>query len=385
MLSFDFTEDQDDFRAAMRTFARERLLPGYSQRAMREEYPWKEHKLLGEMGVLGIGLPEEYGGSGEADYIALGIACEELGYGDVTLSAAPTQVGLIADLIARHGSDTAKQKFLPRMISGDLMVALALTEEGAGSDASALRTTARRVEGGWRLSGEKTSITLVQYAEAGIVFARTPGTSGADGVSAFIVDFDQPSVAIGEFHDMGLIPIGRGTISMDDAFVPDEHLLGKEGKGFGLVMGNFDFSRATIGLQCLGAARASLEEASAYLKERITFGKPLAARQGLSFQVAEHYTYLEAARLLCYHTLWLRQMGRRHTAQAAMVKWWAPRVAQHAIESSLLIHGHSAWSDEMPIQARLRDVMAFLIADGTAEVQKLIIGREYIGPEVMDR
>jgi cyclohexanecarboxyl-CoA dehydrogenase len=382
MLSFEFTEEQDQFRKTMRDFAQARLLPGYSRRAMREEYPWSEHKALGDMGVLGIGLPPEYGGTGEPDYISLGIACEELAYGDVTLSAAPTQVGLIADLIAQHGTDAAKERYLARMISGELMVALALTEPEAGSDAAALRTSAQRTDGGWLLNGEKTSITLVQHAESSIVFARQPGTTRSNGISAFIVDFDQPGVTIGDFHDMGLIPIGRGTISLENAFVPDDNLLGNEGSGFRLVMSNFDFSRATIGLQCLGAARASLEEATQYMKERKTFGKPLAAYQGLSFQVAEHYTYLEAARLLCYWTLWLRQTGRPHTAQAAMCKWWAPRVAQHAIESALLIHGHSGWSDEMPHQARLRDVMAFLIADGTAEIQKLIIGREYIGREV---
>lgn len=386
MLSFEFSEDQEAFRATMRSYAREKLLPGYSERAKHAEFPWKQHQELAELGVLGIGLPEEYGGSGEADHIALGIAAEELGYGDINVaSTSATAVGLIGDMLARAGTTAVKDRFLPRMITGEAIVALALTEPDAGSDASALRMTAKPVDGGYLLNGEKTSITMIEFAEAAIVFAREPGTTGSTGISAFLVDTKAEGVSIGHFDDMGLLPVGRGTIALDDVFVPDEQLLGERGKGFALVMGNFDFSRASIGLHCLGAARASLEETSAYMLERTTFGKPLAAYQGLSFQIAEHYTYLEAARWVCYWTLWLRSTEQRHTTQAAMSKWWAPRVAVRAIESCLTINGHTAWSDELPHQQRLRDAMAFFIADGTAEIQKLIIGRDYVGPEVMGR
>ncbi len=386
MLSFEFTEDQEAFRATLRTYAREKLLPGYGERAKHSQFPWEQHKELGEMGVLGIGLPEEYGGSGEPDFIALGIAAEELGYGDINVaSTSATAAGLISSMLAEHGTQVVKDRYLERLVSGDVLVALALTEPDAGSDASALRTVAKPVDGGWLLSGEKTSITMSEAAEAAVVFAREPGTSRSEGISAFLVELDQEGVTRGTFDDMGLLPVGRGTIAMDEVFVPEENLLGDYGRGFGLVMANFDFSRATIGLHCLGAARASLEETSQYMLERTTFGKPLAAYQGLSFQIAEHYTYLEAARWLCYWTLWLRQTGQPHTAQASMSKWWPPRVALQAIESAITINGHTAWSDELPHQQRYRDVMSFLIADGTAEIQKLIIGREYIGPEVMGR
>lgn len=386
MLSFNFTEDQDAFRSTLRSYAREQLLPGYSERAKYSDFPWEQHKQLAEMGVLGIGLPEEYGGSGEPDFIALGIAAEELGYGDINVAAtSASAVGLISEMLATHGTDTVKERYIERLIAGEVLVALALTEPDAGSDASALRTVARPVDGGWLLSGEKTSITMSEAGEAAVVFAREPGTSGSTGISAFIVELDQDGVSRGTFNDMGLLPVGRGTIAFDEVFVPEENLLGTKGRGFGLVMANFDFSRATIGLHCLGAARASLEETSAYMLERTTFGKPLAGYQGLSFQIAEHYTYLEAARWLCYWTLWLRQTGQKHTAQASMSKWWPPRVALKAIESAITINGHTAWSDELPHQQRYRDVMSFLIADGTAEIQKLIIGREYIGPEVMGR
>jgi cyclohexanecarboxyl-CoA dehydrogenase len=150
-------------------------------------------------------------------------------------------------------------------------------------------------------------------------------------------------------------------------------------------MGHFDYSRAGIALQCLGAARASLDEASAYSRERTAFGRPIAAFQGISFQIAQHYTYLEACRWLAYWTLWLRQHDRQHTSQAAMCKWWAPRIAVDAMQTALLVHGHVGYTDELPLQQRMRDTFAYLLADGTGEMQKLIIGREYIGPEVVSR
>jgi cyclohexanecarboxyl-CoA dehydrogenase len=224
----------------------------------------------------------------------------------------------------------------------------------------------------------------VQHSVASIVFARAPGTERAKGISAFVVDHDQPGVTIGKFRDMGLQSSGRGVLALNEVFVPETHLLGQEGRGFALVMNDFDFSRPCIALRCLGAAQASLDEAATYMRDRRTFGKPLATRQGLTLPMAEHYTKVEACRLLCYRTLWLRQQGLPHTTEAAMCKWWGPKVARDAIETALLIHGHGGWSDEFPHQQRFRDVMAFFIGDGTAEIQKLIIARDRIGREVMD-
>ena len=383
MLSFEFGQDLDQFREAIRQFARKELLPGYRARAAKDEFPWPEHKALASLGVLGIGLPAEFGGTGTPDFLALGIACEEIGYADVSLASGPIQSGLIGAMIAEWGTEAARRTYLPGLISGDEMVAIALTEPAAGSDASALTCTAVDNGDGWILNGEKTSISHVRPSRATIVFARSPGTRRSEGISAFIVEHDQPGVSIGSFNDMGLLPIGRGSLALTDAFVPRANLLGDVGQGFRLVMKNFDFSRPAIGLQCVGAAQASLDEAAAYLTQRHTFGKPLAAYQGLSLPMAEHYTLIEAARWLCYRTLWLRQTGQPHTAEAAMCKWWAPRVARDCIETALLIHGHPAWSDEFPLQQRFRDVMAFFLADGSAEIQKLIVSRDRIGREVM--
>lgn len=384
-LSFGFTDEQEQFRASVARFARDRLAPGYKERSAQEQYPMDLHEEMGSLGVLGIGLPAAYGGSDDEDPVLLGIACEEIGAADVNLAAAPVTVGLTGAQLAKGGSTAVKDRWLPGMIAGTDVVAFGLTEPEAGSDAASMRTTATPVNGGWVLTGEKNSVSHLSAAGATLLYARIPGTSRSAGVSALLVEMDRPGVSFGLFHDMGQLPIGRGTLHLDDVFVPTENLVGDEGRAFSMVMSHFDYSRAAIGLQCLGAARASLEETYRYVKERRSFGKPLAAYQGVSLPLAEHATYVEAARQLCYRTLWLRQEGLPHTAEAAMCKWWAPVVAKNAIEACLLTHGHYGWSDEMPFQQRFRDVFGYQIGDGTAQIQKQIIASRLIGPEVRDR
>jgi cyclohexanecarboxyl-CoA dehydrogenase len=384
---FDFTDDQEDFRKTVRAFARERLLPGYNARAKSDEFPWSEYREAAQLGVTGIGISHEYGGTGEYDFIALGIACEELAYGDINVAVAPYQTGLSGDIIQRFADPSIRDRWLPSVVTGDVVIAIALTEPDSGADAAGMRMQAVPTGDGYVLDGEKTSTTLLRDAVATIVYAKVPPATpgGKPLITAFFVEHDRPGVSRGEFHDMGLNKIGRGSLALEQVFVPATNVIGEVGRGFSQVMAGFDFSRAGIGLQCIGAARASLDEVSRYVTQRQSFGKPLAAFQGVSLQIAEHYTHLEAARWLCYWTLWLRQQGRPHTAQAAMAKWYAPRVAVDAIESAMTLYGHVAWSDELPIQQRLRDTMGFLIGDGTAEIQKLVIAREYIGKEVLDR
>jgi cyclohexanecarboxyl-CoA dehydrogenase len=331
-----------------------------------------------------MGLPAEYGGSGEPDFVGLGIAAEEVGRIDVGLASTASTVGVMGGIIAQAGTPSAQDRYLGGFISGAHLISLGLTEPASGSDAAGLQMVARRVDGGWRLSGEKTSVSHLADSVTTIVFARSPGTSRADGVSAFVVDLDQPGISMRAFHDMGLREFRRGSLTLDDAFVPDANLLGQEGKGFGLVMGTFDFARATVGLFCLGAAQASLDEATVYMRQRNTFGKPLAARQGLTMRVAEHYTKIEACRWLCYRTLWRRERNLPHIAEAAMCKWWGVDISRDAIETAMLIHGHRGWSNELPFERRFRDVTGFKIGDGAPEIHKLIIARDRIGRDVMN-
>jgi cyclohexanecarboxyl-CoA dehydrogenase len=378
LISFEFTDEQEAFRRTLARFAQDVLRPGYGERASKTQFPWDVQRQLGSMGVLGIGLPEESGGTGVEDPILLGLATETLAEGDVNVAASPVQIGLVGSQLAR-GSDAVRQEYLTPLIKGDCTVAIALTEPGSGSDAAALRTIAEPVAGGWRLRGEKTAISWAMNATAALVYARAPGTKRATGVSCFVVPLDVPGVSRTPTLGMGCLPLGWGSINLDDAFVPRELLIGDEGSGFADVMHHFDFSRPALGLLCLGAAKASLDEAMAFATEREAFGQPIINYQGVSFPLAEHATYLEAARWLCYRALWLRATGRSHTGIASMGKWWPPVVARDAIEASMKIHGHLGYSVELPLQQRLRDVMAYLIADGTAEIQKRVIVKELVG------
>jgi cyclohexanecarboxyl-CoA dehydrogenase len=297
-----------------------------------------------------------------------------IAYGDVNIASAPIQVGLVGAQLM-HGTEEVQERYLPRVIAGEENLAIALTEPGSGSDAGALRTTATRVDGGWRLNGEKTAISWAMSASAAVVYARQPGSTGSRGVSCFVVDLSADGVTRRHMLGMGCLPLGWGSLTFEDVFVPDSHLIGEEDRGFKVAMNHFDFSRAAIGLMCLGAAEQSLAEAARYATQRETFGRPLSDHEGVTFLLAEHATYVEAARWICYRALWARQTDREHTALASMSKWWAPSVAKNAIEAAIRVHGNLGYSAEFPLQQRYRDVMAYLIADGTAEIQLGIIAK----------
>jgi cyclohexanecarboxyl-CoA dehydrogenase len=377
VVSFEFTDEQVQFERALAEFSRRQLLPGYRNRAASTAFPFGLLRQLGSLGVLGIGLPERYGGTGREDPVMLGLAAETLAYGDVNLAAAPVQTGLIGSQLAQ-ATEEIQERYLPPLIEGRETVAIALTEPGSGSDAAALKTLARPVTGGWKLAGEKTAVSWACNASAALVYARDPGTARAAGVSCYLVPLGSQGVTVRHMPGMGCLPLGWGSIHFDDVFIPASHLVGMPGRGFQAVMSHFDFSRAALGLMCLGAARASLDEAATYATQREAFGKPIADYQGISFLLAEHATYLEAARWICYRALWLREQGKAHTAVASMGKWWPPIVAKDAIEAAMKVHGNLGYSTEFPLQQRFRDVMAYLVADGTAEIQKNVIARDIL-------
>ncbi|HEY1970276.1 MAG TPA: acyl-CoA dehydrogenase [Pseudonocardia sp.] len=379
-LSFAFTEEQREFQAELTRYAVSRLKPRYRERAASTEFPWPAHKELAGMGVLGIGLPEKYGGTGVSpdDPITLGMVAETLAYGDVNVAAAPVQSGLVAAQLCEGGSAEVCERYVPELISGDAVSGIAVTEPGSGSDAAGMRTLAEPVAGGWRLSGEKIAITHAMCAKSLLIYARHPGSRRSNGISCFLLPMDAEGVSRGHMPGMGCLPLGWGSVALDSVFLPTAYLVGEEGHGFAAAMHHFDFSRSALGLLCVGAAQASLDEAARYATEREAFGQKIAEFQGVSFPLAEHATTLEAARLLCYKALWARREGLPHTDLAAMSKWWPPRVALEAIQSAMTIHGNLGYSTEFPLQQRYRDVMAYLVADGSAEIQKRIIARRLL-------
>jgi cyclohexanecarboxyl-CoA dehydrogenase len=380
MLDFSFTPEQEQMRGIVRDFARRELAPSYAHWDRSGDFPLQLWRRMGELGLCGTRVSAAYGGQA-LDAVTAGLLAEEVARGDFNLAYAVLMTALVSEVLQDFASETVKQTWLRPMAAGTAVIALALTEPGSGSDAKAMQASARRDGDNYVLNGEKTGISLAMAADAAVIFAKTDPAAGARGVSAFLVPMDAEGVRRTRLQDMGSRGIQRGSISLSDVRLPPEHLIGPEGRGFYQVMQGFDFSRFLIGLMCLGAGEASLDETIVYVKQREAFGRPLAAFEGVSFVIAEQATLIEAARWLCYRGLWLRDAGLPHTKEAAMVKWLAPRTAVDAIHECLLLHGHYGYTQDLPLEQRLRDVIGLEIGDGTAQVQKMIVARELIGRE----
>lgn len=376
-MHFGATDDQKALQEAARRYARERLLPRYQEREKEGRFDRAMVREMGELGLIAPDLPEAFGGLG-VDGVTAGLLVEEIAYGDLSVSYVQLLAMLCGGVIARHARPELASAVLPGIIAGETLVALGLTEPRGGTDAAHLALRAERDGADWVLSGEKASISCAAQADVILLAART-AAEGARGVTAFLVDLDSPGITRSAYDDLGSLAVGRGSIWLDGVRVPDTRRVGDEGKGFTQVMQGFDYSRALIGLMCVGPAQASLDETWPYTLEREAFDRPIAEFQGVTFPLAECDTHVQAARLLCQKTLWLRDQGQAHTREAAMCKWWAPRVAVDTIHQCLLTHGHLGYSRDLPHQQRLRDVMGLEIGDGTAQISKLIIARETVG------
>ena len=361
-----------------RRFATDRVAPGFQERDRTRTLDRALMKEMGAMGFIAPELPESHGGLGMSG-LAAGVICEEIARADLSMSYVNLLASLNAQILSHHGKPEIVKPWLTKLVAGEALVAIALTEPRGGSDAANLRLKVERDGDHYIVNGEKTSISAADQADVTIVFGRT-GTpeSGAHGVTALLVPMDLPGVTRSRFDCHGQRAIGRGSIFFENVRVPVSHRLGDENKGFVQVMQGFDFSRALIGLQVLGVARVALEETWAYVAERKAFGQPISAFQGVSHPLADYDTQVEAARLLCLQALWLKDRGAPHSAEAAMCKWWAPKLAYDAIHECLLMHGHGGY-DRGPMEQRLRDVLGFQIGDGTAQIMKTIIARTRAG------
>ena len=379
--AFVFDDEHLAFQRDVRKLARQEFLDSYLERAASTSFPFTELKKLAQAGLTNLSLAEERGGQG-ADLLAVGLACEEISYADPNIGYILFSTNSLVTLLAEHHSPGINT-WAHRVADGEVLGCWGVTEPGAGSDAASMTTKAERVDGGWRLTGEKTSVTQAPHADIAIVLAQTDSSLGPKGIGCFLVRMDDPAVSSQNFADPGFKPLGRGSITMDGVFVADGEVISAPGAGFGDIMAEFDLSRTLIALVCVGTAQRAIDMAAAYVRERRSFGKPLAAFQGVSFPIAEHTTYLAAVRALAYQTLGLRTAGLPHTMQAAMLKWWAPRVAFNAIQEAVVLHGQLGWSDEFPLQAMLRDISGYQIGDGTPQIQKLIIARNVIGRDAV--
>ena len=341
-------------------------------------YPEEAIHRAAQLGLLGITIPEEYGGAGMG-HTAFATLVEEVA--SVCASTAViidvhTSVGM--EPILNFGTEAQKRRWLPRLASGEAIGAFALTEPGAGSDAAGLRTTARQTDGGYVLNGTKTFITNLGRAGTYIVMARTGG-AGAAGVSAFVVEASAKGLSCGPpFDKMGLHGSPTGELALEDVFVPADHLLGGEGRGFTIAMTALDAGRIGISAQAVGLARGALEDATRYVQERQQFGHPVAEFQGIQFMLADMATEVEAARILTYRAAALCDQGLRFSQEASMAKLFATDTAMWVTTDAVQLLGGYGYIEEFPAARRMRDAKACQIYEGTNQVQREVIARRLL-------
>lgn len=378
MLDFTFSEDQIMMRTMVRDFAIKEVVPGYKERIKCQTVPRELINKIADMGLLGMNIPEKYGGQPQ-EAVTAGIVIEELAkYAEDAALVVSYTLGQAAFL--ELAAEEIKKEWFPAMVRGEKIVLVAATEADAGSDLGNLKMTARKDGDYYVLNGEKNRTSFAFLGDSAIVLAKTE--SNSKRITPFLVPLDLPGVTKTPIDDMGVESTCAGIVSFEDVRIHRKFMLGDdEGKGFMEMMRNFDYNRVFLSLMSLAKAEISLEETCEYVKQRIQFGQPLARFQGISFKLAEAATYLELGRWLCYRTLWMKDHGQRHTRESAMVKWWCPRIATEIIHECLLTHGHYGYSKDLPFEQRLRDTIGQEIGDGTSEVMKLIIARDMLGRE----
>lgn len=380
-MHFELTDTQREYRDRAREIARQQLAPGYQARERAGRIDPQLRREIGRLGLIGPELPTQLGGRG-LDRVTAGVVTEEIARGDINVAYLQVVGSLVGQILAGNARPEVASAWVPKICSGEAIVGIGLTEPQGGSDAGMPQLTATRDGDSWILNGVK-SLSFGDDAAAAVVFARTgPSSARGKDISAFLVDLDLPGVTRELYTDMGTTAVGRGEAHFTDVRISGDQLLGDEGRGFTQVMQGFDFSRALIGLQCLATAQQTVDETWQYVGKREAFGRPLSKNQGVAFPLAEAETQLSAARLLCYQTLWLKDTDQPHTAQAAMCKWWAPKLAYDVVTQCLLLHGQYGYRTELPIEQRLRDVLGLQIGDGTAQIMKLVIARQYLGREL---
>lgn len=355
------------------------LHEGYQQREDDGVIPLAIRTQMGAAGLIAPEMPAAYGGRDERA-LTSGMIIERLSRADINVTYVQVVASLVSQILLGNASEELKTTWIPKITSGQDIVAIGLSEPGAGSDAGNPGLTAKRQDGGWVLHGTK-SMSFAIHAGAALVFARTSEGRRGRGITAFLVELDRENLTRQRANDMGTRAVGRGFVTFEGTWIPDTNMLGQEGAAFTQVMQGFDFSRALIGLQVIGAARQTLEETWQHVRERHAFDQNIGKFQGVSFPLAEADTYLTGLEVLCQKTLWLKDEGLSHSKEAAMCKWWAPKTAYEVINQCLLSHGQFGYLKDLPIEQRMRDVLGLQIGDGTAQIMKLIIARHNLGRE----
>ena len=374
------TPEQEMIRDAMRQFAQERLAPFAAQWDREHRFPKEALQELGALGAMGMVVPEEWGGAG-LDYVSLVLALEEIAAGDgATSTIVSVQNSLACGITLKYGTQAHKDRYLRRLASGEWLGCFCLTEPQAGSDASALRCRAVRDGDHWVINGTKQFITSGKHAQLALVFAVTDPAAGKRGISCFLVPTDTPGYVVSRLEEkMGQRASDTATIVFDDCRVPADHLLGQEGEGYKIALSNLEAGRIGIAAQSVGMARAAMDAAVKYAREREAFGVPLTEHQAVAFRLADMATQVEAARELTLHAAALKDAGRPCLKEASMAKLFASTMAERVCSDAIQIHGGYGYVSDFPVERIYRDVRVSQIYEGASDIQRLVIARAVTG------
>jgi alkylation response protein AidB-like acyl-CoA dehydrogenase len=374
-MEFELSAEQREIQALARDFAQAEIEPHAAEWDREHRFPHDLYARLGELGLMGVCVPEELGGAG-ADFLSYVLVLEELSRGDAGVGVTVAVHTSAATLpIVAHGTQEQREEFVPPLARGERLGAFALTEAESGSDAASLRARAEPDGDGWRITGRKQWATNARYAGTFVLFARTDA-----GISCFLVDGESEGLEIsGEEEKLGLNSSSTADVVLDGVKVGPNRLLGEEGKGFHIAMTTLDGGRIGIAAQALGIAQAAYDVAHAYARERRQFGKRISEFQAIQWKLADMATEIEAARLLVYRAAWLREQGRPHTDAGAMAKLFASSVARRQTAEAIQVLGGYGYTKEFPVERYYRDAKITEIYEGTSEIQRLVIAREILG------
>ena len=370
------TQEQEMIRDSIHQFAQERLAPFAAEWDRNHTFPQDALKELAGLGALGMVVPEEWGGPG-LDYLSLVLAIEEIAAGDgATSTIVSVQNSLACGITMKFGTPAQKDKYLKPLARGEMLGCFCLTEPHTGSDASAIRTSAKRDGDHWVINGVKQFITTGKYAQVAIVFAVTDSAAGKKGISCFLVPTAAPGYIVARIEEkMGQHASDTAQILFENCRIPADHLLGREGEGYKIALSNLEAGRIGIAAQSVGMARAAFEAAVRYAKDRVTFGVPIIQHQAVNFRLADMATRIEAARQLVWHAASLKDAGRPCLKEASMAKLFASEMAEKTCSDAIQIHGGYGYVSDFPVERIYRDVRVAQICEGASDIQRLVIGR----------
>jgi hypothetical protein len=379
-MDFELTDEQRLIRETARSFTDNEIVERARENDRNEHFDLQLVAKIADQGYLGAIVPREYGGAG-LDYLSYGLVVEEIGRGDSAMrTVISVQTSLVCSAIMRWGTEEQKQRYLPKLCSGEWLACFGLTEPDTGSDAANQKTRARRTDSGWVLNGAKMWISLGNHAKLALIFAQTDPDQGHRGLACFLVETDQPGFQPQVIHHkMGLRGSDTAEIALSDVEVSEDGVLGEVGDGFKVAMSSLDSGRFSVAAGCVGICQGCVDASVKYAKERVQFGRPIASFQLVQAMLAEMAVDTEAARMLTWRAGALKDAGKPSTTETSVAKLFATEAAVKSANTAIQVHGGSGYVDDYPVERYFRDVRVTTLYEGTSQIQKLIIGRALTG------